>query len=80
LDGKKLGEVQEAVRTGTATEQQKVVQQANIEGDRRTLVADSFIPATMAVIYLGLLLYFRSIGGYRPVHIDTGTELGTAES
>jgi len=34
------------------------------------LRADSFIPAMMAVIYLGLLLYFKSIGGYKPVHID----------
>jgi hypothetical protein len=24
----------------------------------------------MAVIYLLLFLYFKSIGGYRPVHID----------
>ena len=35
----------------------------------------------MAVIYLGLLAYFASIGGYRPVHIDgpphdAGTGLG----
>jgi hypothetical protein len=70
LDGRKLGEVQEAIRNNSATEQQKVVQQANIRGDRRTLIADSVIPATMAVIYLGLLVYFGSIGGYRPVHID----------
>ncbi|HEY2412202.1 MAG TPA: MFS transporter [Pirellulaceae bacterium] len=70
LDGKKLGEVQAAVRSGTASDEQKKVQEANITGDRRTLRADSFIPATMAVIYLGLLLYFKSIGGYKPVHID----------
>jgi hypothetical protein len=25
----------------------------------------------MAVIYLLLLLYFKAIGGYKPVHIDT---------
>jgi MFS family permease len=80
LDGRKLGDVQEAVRQGNATPEQQTVQRANIEGDRRTLVADAFIPATMAVIYLGLLLYFKSIGGYKPVHIDSGTELGTAES
>jgi hypothetical protein len=30
---------------------------------------DSFIPATMAVIYLLILLYFKTIGGYKPVHI-----------
>jgi H+/gluconate symporter-like permease len=38
-------------------------------GDRRTLVADSFIPAIMAVIYLLLVLYFKAKGGYKPVQI-----------
>jgi hypothetical protein len=81
IDGKKLGEVKAAVAAGTATEEQQTVQKADIRGDRRTLVADAAIPATMAVIYLGLLAYFASIGGYKPVHIDgSGTELGTAES
>lgn len=45
------------------------VLEASIEGDRKTLVADAFIPAIMALIYLALLIYFRSIGGYKPVHI-----------
>ena len=80
LDGIKLGEVKKAVAADTATEDQKKVQAADIRGDRRTLVADSAIPAAMAVIYLGLLAYFASIGGYKPVHIDSGTDLGTAES
>jgi hypothetical protein len=63
------------------TPAEQTVFKAGITGDRKTLVADSVIPATMAVIYLGLLLYFASIGGYKPVHIDSaGTELGTAES
>jgi MFS family permease len=70
LDGKKLGNVKAAIAAGTASEEQKAVQAADIRGDRRTLVADSVIPATMAVIYLGLLAYFASIGGYKPVHID----------
>jgi MFS family permease len=43
--------------------------EAGIKGDRKTLVADSFIPAMMAAIYLCLLVYFRLIGGYKPVHI-----------
>jgi MFS family permease len=70
LDGKKLGEVKAAVAAGAASNDQKTVQAADIRGDRRTLVADAIIPATMAVIYLGLLAYFASIGGYKPVHID----------
>ena len=38
-------------------------------GDRNTLKADAFIPAMMAAIYLGLLLYFKAIGGYKTVTI-----------
>lgn len=73
LDGEKLGQVQEAVRKGqTLTEEQKKVQAASIHGDRWTLVVDSAIPATMALIYLGLLAYFRAIGGYRAIHLDAG--------
>lgn len=43
---------------------------ADISGARTTLKADSYIPATMAAIYLLLLLYFKSIGGYKPITID----------
>lgn len=54
---------------------ERKVYEASINGDRKTLVADSFIPATMALIYLSLLLYFKTIGGYKPVHIG---EVGKA--
>ena len=67
LDGTKLSEAQNAV---TKTPEQKAVVDASIAGDRKTLKADSFIPAAMAAIYLLLLLYFKSIGGYKPVQID----------
>jgi MFS family permease len=82
LDGKKLGDVQNKLSTAvsggkdmqsalaTLSEEERAVQAASIDGDRRTLVADSVIPATMAVIYLCLLLYFKSIGGYKPIHLD----------
>jgi hypothetical protein len=33
-------------------------------------VVDSIIPALMAIIFLGLMLYFKSIGGYKPLSID----------
>jgi MFS family permease len=55
------------------TETERTVLDASIEGDRMTLVADAAIPATMAVIYLGMLIYFWAIGGYKVLHID-GTE------
>ena len=51
------------------TENEKKVHEASITGDRKTLKFDAFIPATMAAIYLLLFLYFKSIGGYRPLTI-----------
>jgi MFS family permease len=51
------------------TPEERAVHAASIQGDRRTLVADATIPALMALIYLGLLFYFRSIGGYKAVAI-----------
>jgi len=78
LDGKKLGEAKQ-VPVDARTPDQKAVATADMQGDRHTLKADSFIPATMAIIYLLILLYFRTIGGYKPVHIvpvaeQTGTK------
>ncbi len=67
LDGTKLGEAKDAKER--TPEQTKVVE-ADQRGDRRTLKADSFIPMTMAVIYLLLLIYFKTIGGYKAIHLD----------
>jgi MFS family permease len=43
---------------------------ASIGGDRRTLTVDAAVPAAMAVIYLGLLVYFRSKGGYKVLQLE----------
>jgi MFS family permease len=77
LDGTRL---EEAKKADPKTPEQQTVVDANIRGDRRTLVADSFIPATMAVIYIGLLLYFQTIGGYRPVQITREQIAGGIEA
>jgi hypothetical protein len=68
VDGAKLEAAKKAGDQGTI-EQKKIVW-ANQQGDRATLKADSYIPLTMAGIYLLLLLYFKSIGGYRAVKIE----------
>jgi MFS family permease len=52
------------------TPAQQIAVDADITGNRHTLKVDSFIPATMAVCFLLLALYFKSIGGYRPLTID----------
>jgi MFS family permease len=76
IDGKKLGEAKEAE---SKTESQLAIVKADQQGDRDTLVADSFIPATMAVIFLLLMLYFKTLGGYKPVQIDTEKITGGTE-
>ena len=92
LDGKKLGAAQEKLNEArktavdssaalaTLSPDEKALVESSITGDRKTLVADSFIPGTMAVIYLALMIYFKAIGGYKAVKIESGTALGTAES
>jgi len=90
LDGKKLGEANDklgAIRKKIETEKgdlstalsklepnDKAIIEASTHGDRATLKADAYIPLTMAAIYLILLIYFQSIGGYKPVSIgaDSG--------
>jgi MFS family permease len=67
LDGTKLSAAQTAA---VKTPAQQTVAAASIMGDRETLKADSYIPAVMAVVYLLLFLYFKTIGGYTTVQID----------
>ncbi len=67
LDGTKLSAAQTA---SPRTPDQQLVSDASIKGDRETLKADSFIPVAMAGVYILLFVYFKSIGGYRPLRID----------
>ena len=73
LDGTKLSDAQKAV---TKTPDQKAVADASIIGDRKTLKADSYIPAAMAGIFLLLFLYFKAKGGYKVVQIESGPAKG----
>jgi len=68
LDGTKLSEAQTAA---VRTPEQQTVASASIIGDRETLKADAYIPAAMALVYLLLFFYFKTIGGYKTVHIET---------
>ena len=65
--------LEEAKKTAvdTRTEAQATVVAADIEGNRRTLKVDSLIPAAMAVIYLLLIIYFKAIGGYKAVKLES---------
>jgi len=68
VDGKKVEAAKKAGDKGT--DAQKAIVAANQAGDRDTLKADSYIPLTMAAIYLLMLLYFKSIGGYRALKLE----------
>ncbi|MFQ3652438.1 MAG: MFS transporter, partial [Gemmataceae bacterium] len=61
------------------TEEERIVFQASITGDRRTLRADAAIPAVMAGIYFLLLVFFWRQGGYKVLNID-GTPKEKAHS
>ena len=61
------------------TPAERIVHSASIEADRRTLKADAWIPFTLAIIYLGILLYFKSIGGYKPVTFE-GEEMEISDA
>jgi MFS family permease len=63
--------VEAAKKAGAnATADQKAIVAANQAGDRATLKADSYVPLAMAAIYLLLLFYFKSLGGYRALKIE----------
>ncbi len=66
LDGAKVAEL--AKDSPAANE----VEQATDYGGQMALKVTAAIPATMAVGYLILLLYFRAIGGYKLVEIGPG--------
>jgi DHA2 family metal-tetracycline-proton antiporter-like MFS transporter len=69
IDGQKLEAAKKVDEKARNPVQQAVVT-ADVDGNRMTLKWDSFIPATMAVIYLLILLYFKAIGGYKPVSVE----------
>ena len=70
LDGTKLGEAKDAKPRSA---DQEAVVLADQAGDRKTLKADAMLPAIMAGIYLLLMIYFKSIGGYRALKVEEVT-------
>jgi len=68
LDGAAVAKARAAGPAASAAAQLAV--QADQTGDRRTLAADSLIAGALAVIYLGFVVYFALIGGYRRVELS----------
>jgi MFS family permease len=53
-----------------AAEDKPPVSNAGIYGGKRALTLTAYVPATMAVCYLALILYFKAIGGYKALTVD----------
>jgi MFS family permease len=53
--------------TANAASDVPKVQEANIYGGRRALTMTAVVPAAMAIGFLGLLIYYATQGGYKPV-------------
>jgi MFS family permease len=68
IDNAKLGSWWDASRA-YAQEDKKPVEAAELYGSRMALKWTALVPAMMAVLYLGLLLYFRARGGYTKVSL-----------
>lgn len=80
LDGTKFGAIQTKKNEGgEISADEQAVLDASIAGDRKTLVADSFIPAVMALIYLLMFLWFKTQGGYKPLEITREQIAGGVE-
>ncbi len=63
------GESDPRVALSRLTPEKQLVHASSVVGDRKALKVDAYVPAALAVIFLVLLLYFRSVGGYRRVSI-----------
>ncbi len=69
LDGSKVAAIREKPED-LRTPEEKQVHEADLFGGRMALRMTAAVPATMAVLYLLLILYFKARGGYKQVHIE----------
>src|SRR4029079_4771194 len=75
LDGAKVAALS-AEGSAESTAASAAIAQATSYGRQRALKITAGIPATMAVGYLILLVYFRAIGGYKLVEIGPSGNKG----
>jgi hypothetical protein len=69
LDGSKVAAVR-AKAADARSPEETLVHDADLHGGRMALQVTAAIPATMAVLYLLLIAYFKAKGGYKQVHIE----------
>ncbi|HEY3899367.1 MAG TPA: MFS transporter [Chthoniobacter sp.] len=75
LDGSKVNPLRE-MSPDQMTPEQKEVHSADLQGGRSALKITAGIPATMATLYLLLILYFKATGGYKALHVSGEEETG----
>jgi hypothetical protein len=72
-------ENKEATLTPAQIKRNDEVEKAGIVGGQKALLWTAVVPATMAVCYLLLLLYFKATGGYKQVHVHHQAEGAMSE-
>jgi MFS family permease len=78
LDGSKVNPIRE-IPADKQTAEQRQVHEADLDGGRGALTTTALVPATMALLYLGLILYFKATGGYKALHVGVDEETGGIE-
>ncbi len=73
----KLNEWWQTAKT-TADTDKPIVTAATLHGSRMALRITAVLPIVQAVLLVGIMLYFKSKGGYKQVHIE-GTGAGARE-
>jgi len=73
LDGSKVAAVR-AKAAPERDEKERLVHEADLLGGRMALKVTAAVPATMALLYLVLILYFKAKGGHKPVQLDSSSQ------
>ena len=76
-DSELIEEEDKASLLANAAEDVPAVKASSLNGGRKALRLTAYIPATMAVGFAILLVYFKAIGGYRVITLDEA--LGKSE-
>lgn len=72
LDGARVGALMEKNATELTPQEREhrnLVADASIYGGQMALKWTALVPLTMAIGYLGLIIFFRTRGGYKPVEL-----------
>lgn len=69
-DAKLIPEEEKPALVENAATDASAVQSSYLYGGRRALTLTAYVPGAMALGFLGLLIYYRSIGGYKVLTVE----------